>query len=79
VWGDLGAQGPQLGLDEAGALALELRELDLGRDPAGQLLGGAHQSGGDVRPVCGERGHDLLVGDDRGQDSGADRAVGVVT
>ena len=61
-----------------GALPPEVGQLDLGGHPAGDLLGGPGQSRRGGRPVGAEGGDDPVVGDDRGQHRGADRAVGVV-
>ena len=78
VRADLGPQRAQLGLHRPGALPPEVGQLDLGGHPPGDLLGGPGQARRGGRPVGAERGDDAVVGDDRGQHRGADRAVGVV-
>ncbi|HZI97051.1 MAG TPA: hypothetical protein VFD41_05945 [Actinomycetales bacterium] len=71
---DLGPQRPQLGLDRPGPRAVELGELEVGADPAGDLVGGADQARRGLRSVRGQRPDDAVVGDEGDDDRVPDRA-----
>jgi hypothetical protein len=76
VRGYLGPKCLDLGLDQAGAGLVEVRQLQLDRDPAGDLPGGPDEDGRLAGRAGDERAVDPVVDGERGDDGPAQRAVG---
>lgn len=78
VRGDLGPKCLDLGLDQAGAGLVQIRQLKLYGDPAGHLSGGPDEDGRLARCAGDQGAVDPVVDGERGDHRPAQRAVGGV-